>query len=262
MARSKSTPRKVTRVSYLAIRAATSELVDPRENTETSLPEDPTQPPRFIEQEVPDRTHRCNIPDLNAIVQDPQPPVDDRPVALVIDPPDAGDPEEPATTVATTPKLRWKRDYRSAEPPPPTTGPEQLPAPKRRRRRVEKSTSPRVLALCEGIASGTKSLEREPDPESKSEPAEPVATGKKKAKKRTKATAVATSDPGPAPVGQDEKGQFFIVSQIVKKRIDKKTGEPRWLVHWEGYPESERTWEPRENLENVWDMVEAFEGGG
>ena len=32
----------------------------------------------------------------------------------------------------------------------------------------------------------------------------------------------------------------------------------KYLVKWKGYPESENSWEPAENLENAKDMVEDY----
>ena len=39
---------------------------------------------------------------------------------------------------------------------------------------------------------------------------------------------------------------FFDVGEIVDRR--KENGRVHFLVHWAGYPKSERTWEPRHRL--------------
>ena len=51
---------------------------------------------------------------------------------------------------------------------------------------------------------------------------------------------------------------LYNVEAIRKKRIDKK-GKPFYLIKWEGYPESQNTWEPPENLVTIQPLVDAFE---
>jgi hypothetical protein len=48
----------------------------------------------------------------------------------------------------------------------------------------------------------------------------------------------------------------YFVEKILKKQTHPKL---RYLVKWEGYDESESTWEPLENLMNIKPIVEAFE---
>ena len=47
------------------------------------------------------------------------------------------------------------------------------------------------------------------------------------------------------------------MEKIVDSRQKGKKME--YLVKWKGYPSAENTWEPSSNLEDVMDMVEAFE---
>ena len=48
---------------------------------------------------------------------------------------------------------------------------------------------------------------------------------------------------------------------IVEKILDKKrmNGVIKYKVKWEGYDESDCTWEPKENLENVLYLVEEYD---
>ncbi len=49
----------------------------------------------------------------------------------------------------------------------------------------------------------------------------------------------------------------FIVEKIVGKRIDKR--EAKYLVKWVGYPDSQNTWEPLQNLFNCQRLIETYE---
>lgn len=49
----------------------------------------------------------------------------------------------------------------------------------------------------------------------------------------------------------------YQVEKIIGKRT--KGGKPMYKVKWEGYPLSQCTWEPIENLQNVLDMVEEYD---
>ena len=63
------------------------------------------------------------------------------------------------------------------------------------------------------------------------------------------------SCPGPIHVTEDcDEG--YEVDAIVDSRIYK--GKLQYLVHWKGYDESERTWEPVSNLKNSPEIVEQF----
>ena len=53
-----------------------------------------------------------------------------------------------------------------------------------------------------------------------------------------------------------EEEQYFVERITNKKLIH---GEVYYLVKWEGYPESESTWEPRKNLEQSISLVDEFE---
>lgn len=49
----------------------------------------------------------------------------------------------------------------------------------------------------------------------------------------------------------------FDVEAIVGKKM--RYGKPFYRVKWEGYPESENTWEPVENLTDNLEQIENFE---
>ena len=51
--------------------------------------------------------------------------------------------------------------------------------------------------------------------------------------------------------------ETYEVEKIVESRQKGKKTE--YLVKWKGYPASQNTWEPPANLEEVQDMVDAFE---
>ena len=50
---------------------------------------------------------------------------------------------------------------------------------------------------------------------------------------------------------------FYNVERIVEKKII--NGTNKYLIKWEGYPESQNTWEPLDNLLSVVEMVDEFE---
>ena len=57
---------------------------------------------------------------------------------------------------------------------------------------------------------------------------------------------------------ESEEEDFYNVERI----LDKKTlhnGSFRYLIKWEGYPDSQNTWEPLDNLSSVKEMVDEFE---
>ena len=54
-----------------------------------------------------------------------------------------------------------------------------------------------------------------------------------------------------------ENSTEFYVEKILSKRILK--GRPQYLIKWLGWPESQATWEPRTNLQNVLKWVDEFE---
>jgi len=50
---------------------------------------------------------------------------------------------------------------------------------------------------------------------------------------------------------------YFEVDKILDKRMNGKRAQ--FLVKWVGYTETEATWEPAANLQNVKDMIKEFE---
>ena len=48
-------------------------------------------------------------------------------------------------------------------------------------------------------------------------------------------------------INQEEQENFFDVEKVIKMRVSKK-GKEEFLVKWAGYPLSQATWEPFENL--------------
>ena len=61
--------------------------------------------------------------------------------------------------------------------------------------------------------------------------------------------------PGPIHVTED-RNEEYEVDTIVDSHLYK--GKLQYLVHWKGYDESERTWEPVSNLKNSPEIVEQF----
>lgn len=51
------------------------------------------------------------------------------------------------------------------------------------------------------------------------------------------------------------------MEKIKGKAVERKTGNIRYLIKWLGYPESENTWEPKNNLEEdgFKDAIEVYE---
>ena len=60
----------------------------------------------------------------------------------------------------------------------------------------------------------------------------------------------------PPPPIEIEGDEEFEVSEILDSRIHRRRLE--YLVHWQGYDVSERTWEPASNLENAPEMIREF----
>lgn len=54
-------------------------------------------------------------------------------------------------------------------------------------------------------------------------------------------------------------GREWEVEQIVDSRIDADTYEHFYEVKWKGYSIKENTWEPKTNLSNCLDAIQAFE---
>jgi hypothetical protein len=59
--------------------------------------------------------------------------------------------------------------------------------------------------------------------------------------------------PPPIEINGEEK---FEVSKIIDSRINRRRLE--YLVHWQGYEVSKRTWEPVANLANTPKMIKKF----
>lgn len=47
----------------------------------------------------------------------------------------------------------------------------------------------------------------------------------------------------------NEEDEEYVMERIVEKRM--KYGKPVYFIKWEGYPEEENTWEPREHIVSV-----------
>merc|ERR1712149_69339 len=59
-----------------------------------------------------------------------------------------------------------------------------------------------------------------------------------------------------AATGEEEEEEY-VVEKIVDSRKG-KSGKREYLLKWRGYPDSENTWEPQENLDCP-EMIDAFE---
>ncbi|XP_042504305.1 chromo domain-containing protein LHP1-like isoform X2 [Macadamia integrifolia] len=50
---------------------------------------------------------------------------------------------------------------------------------------------------------------------------------------------------------------FYEIEDVRRKRVRK--GQVQYLIKWRGWPETANTWEPFENLQSCYDVIEAFE---
>ncbi|KAJ4952936.1 hypothetical protein NE237_029768 [Protea cynaroides] len=50
---------------------------------------------------------------------------------------------------------------------------------------------------------------------------------------------------------------FYEIEDVRRKRVRK--GQVQYLIKWRGWPETANTWEPYENLQSCYDVIEAFE---
>ena len=58
-------------------------------------------------------------------------------------------------------------------------------------------------------------------------------------------------------VGYDKEGfELYEVESIREKKIE--NGRAYYFIKWLGWPEETNTWEPIENLRDVWDMVDQY----
>ena len=64
-----------------------------------------------------------------------------------------------------------------------------------------------------------------------------------------------TFKPGPVQVTEDREVEFEVES-IIDSRWKGRRLE--YLVHWKGYSEEDRTWEPKSNLSNALEAIKDF----
>ena len=76
----------------------------------------------------------------------------------------------------------------------------------------------------------------------------------------TNESSSSSSDGSGSSSGGDSE-ELYEISCLLKKRVVSITGVVEYLVHWDGYPRSEATWEPAEKLkeDGNLDMIQAFE---
>lgn len=92
-------------------------------------------------------------------------------------------------------------------------------------------------------------------------------SGRQSQKRRSSKSSKTSFKESPTSSDDTESSSDFITipkkktkpaSYIVEKIVDKR---PLYLVKWLGYPNSENTWEPIENLSSCHEMIEDFEAG-
>ena len=54
---------------------------------------------------------------------------------------------------------------------------------------------------------------------------------------------------------EEEQGEYKVEAILQKRR---QAGKTQYLIKWEGYDESDNTWEPIENLAGCEDMIADF----
>ena len=63
-------------------------------------------------------------------------------------------------------------------------------------------------------------------------------------------------NPPPPPPIEVEEGIEYSVESIKDSR--RRRGKLQYLVHWEGYPREEDTWEPADNVKNAQELIDEF----
>jgi len=74
--------------------------------------------------------------------------------------------------------------------------------------------------------------------------------------KNDKSSEKGTNNESESDTDSDLDEEEFIVKKILKMRTTKK-GKVQYLLKWKGFPDSENTWEPAENLECP-ELIAAF----
>lgn len=56
-----------------------------------------------------------------------------------------------------------------------------------------------------------------------------------------------------------DEDRFYVVEQILKRRVDLNTGETQYLVRWKNYLPEDDSWEPEEEIQkNCRDLIKNF----
>ena len=63
------------------------------------------------------------------------------------------------------------------------------------------------------------------------------------------------SFPEPPPIVVDEEDEYEVEAILNAKMIRRKF---KYLVKWKGYPDSENSWEPLENIKNASEAIAKF----
>lgn len=93
---------------------------------------------------------------------------------------------------------------------------------------------------------------------SKTEAVKP-AVAKRRGRPPKEASKAAKPAKAAAAAGGNATKQEWEVEQIVDSMIDEETMEHFFKVKWKGYSSKDNTWEPKKNLSNCKDLLEAYE---